>query len=310
MTINEHAEVFHDRAIINYKINGGIHEADEKAYRLALSWDEADKGASILDLVNSFVKEDNVGNVSHLVIGCWGEPYENSADELISLLVKEASKFTKLEALFVGDIIMEESEMSWIEQGSYVELLKALPNLKHLKIRGGTDLTLGVHEHDNLQSLIIETGGLSNSIIEDIVASSYPALTHLELWLGSEEYGFDIEFAMIEKMLTKSWPNLTYLGLCNCDVIDELIVVVLKSPILQQLKVLDISKGNLSNSGAEHILLSKNILNLERLDMHHHFMSDAMMKRMTELPIEIDVSNQQEEDKYGDEIYRYIFVAE
>ncbi|MFN8512832.1 MAG: hypothetical protein U0841_09645 [Chloroflexia bacterium] len=67
----------------------------------------------------------------------------------------------RLTALFFGDIIVEESEISWIEQTDVSPLLAAFPQLEIFGVRGGNGLSFGQLRHDVLQTLIVETGGLS-----------------------------------------------------------------------------------------------------------------------------------------------------
>jgi hypothetical protein len=78
--------------------------------------------------------------------------------------------------------------------------LKAYTKLEYLQVRGGD----GYYEapdrywqdfislrHESLKVLIIETGGLCREKISQILSLELPALEHLELWLGSHEYGGD-----------------------------------------------------------------------------------------------------------------------
>ena len=52
------------------------------------------------------------------------------------------------------------------------------------------------------------------------------------------------------------------------------------------------------------------VARLKKLDLHHHYLSDAMMERLKALPVEVDLSGKEKESVYGDEVSRYIAVSE
>lgn len=77
--------------------------------------------------------------------------------------------------------------------------------------------------------------------------------------------------------------------------------------ILDRIQVLDLSMGTLTDKGAEALFTNPKITQLEKLDVHRHFMSDEWMEKLRSLPIEVDVSDQEEDD---DPDYRYPSVTE
>jgi hypothetical protein len=91
---------------------------------------------------------------------------------------------------------------------------------------------------------------------------------------------------------------------------DRIATAVANSTILVRIKVLDLSLGNLGDVGAVALLASPFIGQLQKLDLHHHYMSEALVKDLAKLSIEVDVSDEQEADKDDDEEYRYIAVSE
>ncbi len=44
---------------------------------------------------------------------------------------------------------------------------------------------------DSLVALTIESGGLPAAVVREVASAHLPALEHLELWLGEENYGGD-----------------------------------------------------------------------------------------------------------------------
>jgi hypothetical protein len=247
-----------------------------------------------------------------LVVGAWqGDASEASSQEVVEALVSYAERFPDLRALFLGDIVSEENEISWINQSDLSALWPAFPNLEHLQVRGGNDLALGRFEAPRLTTLILESGGLPRRAVQDALAAGAPELRHLELWLGTDNYGGDStpdDFA--DLFAGRLFPKLNTLALRDCDYADALAAAVAEAPLLERIATLDLSLGNLSDAGAEALLASPAVAKLSRLDLHHHFLTDAMMARLERLGPAVDLSEQQDEEEYGGEIYRSIAVSE
>ncbi|MEN9503997.1 MAG: hypothetical protein RI964_3282 [Pseudomonadota bacterium] len=264
---------------------------------------------------NAMLADPLSAQIDTLVIGSWGNEYQQSADEVVALLVAQHAALPQLQHLFIGNISQEENEISWIEQGNLSPLYDTYPQLRTLKIRGGNRLTFGSLQLAHLQTLIVETGGLDNAVLTEIAAASLPELTHLELWLGDEGYGnncteTDVQ-ALLDALAAGNFPKLQRLGLRNSDNADAVAAVVAASPAVQQLRVLDLSLGALTDVGAQALLESPNLQSLQSLDLHYHYLSDAMMAQLQTLPLAVDVSEQQEPDDWGDdELYRPVFVSE
>lgn len=309
MTINDHAEVFNDKKVVQFDPAKGVNDTN-LAYRVGLDWDDIDDGKEFGDLLQAYISDPNASAVDSLLIGCWGEPYENTPDKIISLLADNASKLPNLQAVFFGDIIMEESEISWIEQVDYREFFVAYPNIKHFKIRGTQGLRLRGMDLPNLETLVVESGGLPKAVMEDIKTANLPQLKHLELWLGTDDYGFDGSADDVKSLMEKPFPCLTYLGLRNSEMADEVAAMIAKASIVEQIKVLDMSMGNMTDKGAAALLSSPHIGSLQKLDLHFHYISDEYMGKLRDIGIELDLSDKQEEDEYDGEVYRYIAVSE
>jgi hypothetical protein len=80
------------------------------------------------------------------------------------------------------------------------------------------------------------------------------------------------------------------------------------------LESLSLSMGVLTDAGAEALLSGQPLSHLKKLDLHHHFLGDAMMQRLREAlepaGIELDLSERQKPDEYNGQIWHYIAVAE
>jgi hypothetical protein len=176
-----------------------------------------------------------------------------------------------------------------------------------LGIRGSNGLSLGKLHHNHLRELTIECGGLPKTVLAELAAASLPVLEHLELYLGTEDYGWDGTVADLAPLLSGTqFPKLKHLGLRDSHIADEVAKAVAASPLLGRIEVLDLSLGTLGDEGAEALLAAPAIKRLKRLDLRHHYMTAAVAKRMSQLGIEVDVSEQQDEGEYG----RYVSVGE
>jgi hypothetical protein len=259
----------------------------------------------------AFLDQVDTDAVRALVIGSWGYAAMNVAP--IDLLCAAAPRLPNLRALFLGDITFEECEMSWIKQGDITALLTAYPELEVLRVRGADGLDLRPVRHTALRELAFESGGLPAEVVRAVAECELPALTHLELWLGTEDYGGDATIADLTPILDGGrWPRLTHLGLRDAELADEVAAALAGAPVVPRLDTLDLSLGVLSDAGAEALLAGQPLTHLRRLDLHHHYLSDAMAARLVaELPgVEVDLSDVQEPDEYDGIAERYVAVGE
>jgi hypothetical protein len=246
--------------------------------------------------------------VRALVLGSWG--YAAFNDAPIDLLAASAARLPNLAALFLGDMLSEESELSWIRLGDLTPLLNAYPKLQVLGVRGSSELlALQPVRHPNLRRLIFESGGLSSDVLGAVLACDLPALDHLELWLGVQNYGGDITTDDLQPLLAGArFPALNYLGLRNGEQADQVAGALAGAPIVGRLHDLDLSLGVMGDEGADALLAGQPLTHLRRLDLHHNFLSAQMAAKVVEeLPgVEVDVSDQQEEEQWG----RFTAVSE
>jgi len=169
-------------------------------------------------------------------------------------------------------------------------------------------LSLKNIDHPNLKKLVVETGGLGKDVFEDVTNAKLPNLEHLELWSGSESYGFDATAEQMVDVYKKGdFPKLKYLGFRNCEVADEIAKLMINDPILDQIDVLDFSKGTIGDEGAQAILDNPKILNLSKLDLTHNFISDELAEKLEKLDLDVDLS---EREPNPGEYDRYVCVGE
>jgi hypothetical protein len=305
--VSSHAENFGGLPIREYKESKPPAKCGDAAICFRIDYDQAEKGATMSDLLGGFLSLPQAVQTRAIVIGCWENSSTQDSSPIVEVLVANRKKLPALRALFIGDILSEENEISWIVQSDMAPIFSAFPLLEEFRVRGGNGLGIGVIRHDNLKSLIIESGGLNRMVVRDVGDSQLPALEHLEIWLGTENYGADTEVTDLKDILSgHNLPSLKYLGLQDSDITDEIAVAAAAAPIVARLETLSLSMGTLSDQGAAALLASRAVKRLKKLDLHHHFVSDEMMAKFKKFGPVVDLNDQES----GDEDERYVEVSE
>jgi predicted DNA-binding WGR domain protein len=327
----EHVGTYHhiDR-FLNYKVTGynphvdpdddddgeqrlelpALRELDKRVFAISIDPYE-DREEEFAARLEALLADERVGDLRGLVVGIWfSEICQGPPIALFDALVPAAPKLRSLRGLFVGDIIQEECEISWLQQTDYAPLLHALPGLEVLVVRGGEGLRLRGLAHGSLRSLTLQTGGLPAAAVRDVVGAQLPALRELTLWLGSDSYGGDSTIADLAPLFEGTcFPALEHLGLQDSEYSDDIAVAIASSPLLARLKGLDLSMGTLSDAGAQALLDSPHIRGLRHLNLRHHYLSPAMVKKIRALGIEVNTNDARLEEE-PDEESRYVEVAE
>lgn len=315
--ISSKLEAFAGKPVTDWEPGSGPLDPETTIYRVGLSYEEFDTTSPVTwtEKFADFLSSPNANGLTGLVVGPWN--YEMDAAETTRMIEAIAAAHTQLPnltALFLGDIVSEESEISWIELADVSPILQAYPALETLRIRGSNGLTFGAHlNHAHLKELAIETGGLNPAIIHEVLQADLPALEHLELWLGTPNYGGNATLDDLAPLLSPSsqlFPRLRYLGLRDSEIANDLAAALTISPLIERIRVLDLSLGLLDDQGARALMDCPAVRQLEKLDIHHHFCSPDMMERLQSLGITVDTSERQEPDRWGGEEHRFVAVSE
>ncbi len=270
--------------------------------------------ADVDGMWEAFGNDPRISEVRALVIGPWFREFEEGPEATIERLAALSSRMPSLRAIFFGDITSEECEVSWIQQGSMTRLLDAFPGLESLTVRGGNGLRFEGLRHGGLRKLVVQSGGLSRETVADLADAKLESLEHLELWLGIPDYGGDAEVDDLRPLWQpRTFPRLDVLGLRDAERADE-IAEALATDVgaIGRLRVLDLSLGTLGDRGAAALYNSPELTALERLDLHHHYISPDWVERLRALPLDVELSFPQVADgesEDGEEI-RYVAVAE
>jgi hypothetical protein len=317
MTISDHLQELHGLPVFDFpdaESKVELPQAASVAWRITV--DAYDSEEEWEGAFARFLAAVDTTQVRALVVGAWSDVYDSAPDAVITALLDAREQLPALRALFLGDITYEECEISWINQGLVTPLLDAFPELLQFGVRGGQELKFPAVRHEKLRSLTVETGGLDAEVVRGIAASDLPALEHLDVWLGTSWYGGNAEVSDLEPILSGvRLPRLRSLALRNSEIQDQIAVAISGAPVVAGLGTLDLSMGTLGDEGAEALLNGQPLTHLEKLDLHHHFLSEPMVQRLTKTfeaaGVEVDLSESEaaERDSEGGED-RYTAVAE
>ncbi|RAY10882.1 leucine-rich repeat domain-containing protein [Actinomadura craniellae] len=305
MTIHEYLSEYGGLPVFDFAREEERPEAGAAAWRIATEFE----GEHFGEVFARFLREVETTRVTALVIGYWGASYDDNTADPVELLVPAADRFPALRSLFLGDIVMEESEISWIEHSDITPLLEAFPLLERFEVRGGTGLRLNPVKSTALRVLRMETGGLPREVVRGVGECDLPNLERLDLWLGVPDYGGNATAADLAPILGgERLPALRHLALADAGIQDEVAAAVAGAPVVARLETLDLSMGALTDEGAEALLSGQPLTHLKRLDLSHHYLSEEMMRRVrAALPgVEIDLSDRQ--DQRGR--WRFVAVSE
>jgi len=305
----ENITEFAGKSVVSWDAESSVEAFDGKIVRISIDWDEYEEGLKWVDKFAAYLDHPASAKATGLVVGGWDGLSEMAGDAnlVVEAIVSARERLTDLTAIYFADVISEECEISWIELTDLSPIFAAYPALEYFVVRGGPGLSLGAPRLPALRSLIVETGGLNGEVVREVSRASLPALEHLELWLGTQRYGSTVTVEDLEPILSGSlFPNLKYLGLRDSDIADAVAAVAANAPILERIDTLDLSMGTLGDEGAEALLASPLVMQLKKLDIHHHYCTDAIMARLEALDIEVDVSEREDESEYG----RYVAVGE
>ncbi|MDZ8105317.1 MAG: STM4015 family protein [Nostoc sp. DedQUE12a] len=304
-----HVTQFANRQVVEFDANVGIVEPVNNAYALRFDYENHE---SLPSKLSRLQQEPNADKLEALVFGLWSKGGQGDSSSIVQALVDAKQRLTNLKAVFIGDLTSEDSEISWIQQSDISPILQAYPQLEILQIRGGDHLQFSPPiRHNHLKALIVETGGLSRDTVAQICNMNLPALEHLELWFGSEDYGGNCWVEDLNPIIfAEKFPNLVYLGLRNSQFTDEIVSVIVGSPILDSISILDLSMGTLIDAGAEELLNCSAINNLDILNISENFLSQEMIEKFSGLDVRVLANNQkaEDDDRYIDG--RYCSVSE
>lgn len=307
MAVNEHLAEFAGLRVAEFESGETPEPGERVAWKL-----RTDRNSRPFDEIFArFLDTVDTATVTHLVVGYWGASYDETNCDPVALLVDGASRLPNLTALFLGDIISEEAEITWIELPDVAPLLRVYPGLERLGIRGGLELALSPLSSTALKVLQVQSGSLYAPVVRAVSASDLPNLQTLELWLGTRMYGADVTVADLAPFLGGDrFPALTRLGLMDSEIQDEICAAVATAPVIARLSELDLSMGVLTDDGAEALLSGQPLTHLVELDLSHHYLTEPMVERVRAALAPVETLLMEPAQRYGAAAHRFVQVAE
>jgi uncharacterized protein (TIGR02996 family) len=180
----------------------------------------------------------------------------------------------------------EEEMLSWTDAGELAPIVALYPNLESLEVCAG-GYTLTEPNLPKLRRLVLQTCHAPDDIVRTLVQFEWPELETLELWFGSSSYEHHYPIEMLAPLLTAKLPKLRRLGICNCEVTDELCTAIVESPLLSQLERLSFAKGTMTEVGANILIENAaRLAHLEEIDVDDNYLDAASLAILTaRLPI-------------------------
>ncbi|BAY24143.1 pentapeptide repeat protein [Calothrix sp. NIES-2100] len=244
-----------------------------------------------LEQLKLLLQDPQVNQIEALIcyLSGYDSYYKASQDfySYVDTLFEERHQLTNLKALYIGDS-WEYYQKSYIGLGDISLILKAYPNLEVLYLHGGcNELECEKLQHNNLKSLIINGTNISDVAIYRLCSLDLPALEYFQLWMGRiYEHSSDHTIDSLKPILfSESFPNLSYLGLHSdyADAIADAIAqssFMAESPLLATLEVLDLSMGNLTDTGLNALIESQAIINLHTLNIANNYVSEEFIQEI------------------------------
>ncbi len=281
--------------------------------------DEPDDESPMEAIVERVLKHPAGHFVRSLSLGL--PPHEDTEWHMEGLgkAIAAAGPLPRLEVLDLSEPSEHMDQESWRRVGDLRGIWEAAPNLKVLKLRGssgsddGTPIKLAPIDAPHLETLIIFSGGLDAAAPKEIGAAKLPALTHLELMFGSDNYGCNCTMDSLKGILSgKGLPKLKVLGLKNSEWEEELIEAIATSAILPKLEVLDLSMGVLWKEGSAAIIKhAEKFEHLKKLILDDNYFDDAQIAAIQKVLKNAQLGEQKELDEPdAEEPYRYTSIAE
>ncbi|MFJ2610401.1 STM4015 family protein [Streptomyces sp. NPDC091279] len=319
MTIGDHLQSLY--GLPDYTFPGPEEDPDDlpdpDGYAWRITSDIYDVNEDCVAAFARFCEDVDTTRVRALIIGAWQDAYDTDPSAVIEALIAAKDRFPALRALFVGDMVMEECEISWIRQTDVTPLLAAFPRLEEFGVRGGKDLRFPAVSHAALRRLTMESGGLPAEVVRGLSASDLPALERLDLWLGTPDYHGNSEVADLAGILSGArLPNLRELALRNSEMQDAVAAAVAAAPVVARLDVLDLSMGVLTDDGAAALLAGQPLTHLKKLDLHHHYLSEPLQERVRQtletagVEVDLDRDDADEDERDDGTVWRYVAVGE
>eukprot|EP00698_Gefionella_okellyi_P002855 TRINITY_DN12722_c0_g1_i1.p1 TRINITY_DN12722_c0_g1~~TRINITY_DN12722_c0_g1_i1.p1 ORF type:complete len:316 (-),score=26.23 TRINITY_DN12722_c0_g1_i1:29-976(-) len=243
-----------------------------------------------LEWLNSLILDPRAARVQFLSVGWISNTPSARPTQIYQALVSANSNLCGLRGLFLGDVDdLQGKLLTRLVHDAITGLLQAFPLLEQLRVRGCNNLSVQPStKHNCLKSLVIEGTQISVPLLVALQSCDFPALQHLELWLGMHlQHNID---TLSPLLAGQCFKQLQSLALRNYDRMDHFVESLLYSEIIKRIAVLDLSDSVLTDYGGEQLLLCDAFAHLERLIVRHTFLSPRIATLLHAMHVQVDDS--------------------
>jgi uncharacterized protein (TIGR02996 family) len=193
----------------------------------------------------------------------------------------------ELPRLRVGDV-EGDIDMNHHGIGTVGKIItKTFPKLTSLWMRGGQSYE-GEKTLDwsglalpELAELTIETCAMSRKRMKSIIAAKLPKIERLELWFGAQDRDGNATVADVAPVWNGHFPKLTHLGLCNTELVTDIVRLLPDSKIAAQLVSLDLSRGTFGDDNAAELAAgAKSFRALKTLNVSRSYLTPAGIRSL------------------------------
>ena len=212
---------------------------------------------TVRELVGELLAHPAARFLRELRIGSLGEDVHDYAD-VIEEIIRGCP--STLRVLSLVDLPPGSAALVFADLADVTPLLAATPLLEELRL-AGSKVELAALALASLKRLAIATS--DPKVLATLASAKLPALESIQLSSGGEP----LLASALAKVLSPTW-RVAQLAITRTANTDELVPHILRSPLLSELRTLDLSGGKLSDRGAEFLVAGRaKLAHLEHLDL-------------------------------------------
>ncbi|BAY74521.1 leucine rich repeat variant [Nostoc linckia NIES-25] len=242
--------------------------------------------------------------------------------DFVQTIINARKSLPHLRALLIGDYeatYNEKYRKSRVNVSNIYPLLKSYPNLQLLHIRGrmvnedilkpelqilqiqnsqkNSTISIKLLKPESLKTLIVDADGICDDNLAKVCNLNLPSLEYFELWLSRSDL-ININMDSLAPVLSvESFPNLAYLAIRKCGNMSEVAKAIVNSPIMKNLKILELTDGNISSGGAIALLKSSAVNRLHTLNVSGNRLHKNTIEQLSNLKCRV-IADSQFSDRY------------
>jgi hypothetical protein len=282
-----------------YKSDIGILDPDGSAYRVKITYKH--RGEFDFSIFESLLSDKNIVNLQALVLSvdCYAYCIDTVVFEMILKILRENKHLLlNLRELSIVDagvyISRNDSRSSCLNVSDFRSLLvDTLTDLESIYISGCflyLDFLYQGLNHQNLKTIVLETQKMRDRDIRQMLLSmNTPNLEYFKISLGGDSVDVD---ALTPLLSGRNAPDLKYLGICHASNTDEVLESILKSNILTNLAVLDLSEGQMKDKVVNKLVNNPDLQKLKIFNVSGNCFSSHAIELLQQMHCTIQANDQ------------------